>query len=177
MAVIDLFEAALQGAGVQAELFGQGFESQAHEARFVVEGAFDLFDQRLALRAVLGGFGLSALGHLLFKPLGRLLVQHGEGATQAVIEQHPIAAATVKGTGNDLALTIDYTTKTGYPIVLVTYEITCEKGGDAALVPLTKSFLTYTSGDEAQGKLSTTGYVPITGDVLTKVRAAVASIS
>ncbi len=88
-----------------------------------------------------------------------------------------IAAATVKGTGNDLALTIDYTTKTGYPIVLVTYEITCEKGGDAALVPLTKSFLTYTAGDEAQGKLTELGYVPITGDLLTKVRAAVSSIS
>jgi len=88
-----------------------------------------------------------------------------------------IAAATVKGTGNDLALTIDYTTKTGYPIVLVTYEITCEKGLDAALVPLTKSFLTYTAGDEAQGKLTDLGYVPITGDLLTKVRTAVSSIS
>ena len=61
--------------------------------------------------------------------------------------------------------------------MLVTYEITCQKGGDAALVPLTKSFLTYTASDAAQATLSTTGYVPITGDVLTKVRAAVASIS
>jgi len=88
-----------------------------------------------------------------------------------------ISSATVKGTGNDLALTIDYKTTAGYPAVLVTYEITCEKGLDAALVPLTKSFLTYTASDEAQGKLTSTGYVPITGDLLTKVRTAVSSIS
>jgi phosphate transport system substrate-binding protein len=88
-----------------------------------------------------------------------------------------ISSATVTGTDNDLALKLDYKTTAGYPAVLVTYEITCEKGLDAALVPLTKSFLTYTAGDEAQGKLSSTGYVPITGDLLTKVRTAVSSIS
>ncbi len=88
-----------------------------------------------------------------------------------------IAAATIKGTGNDLSLSIDYTTKTGYPIVLVTYEITCEKGGDAANVPLTKGLLTYTSSDEGQGKLAAIGYVPITGDLLAKVRTSVSAIS
>jgi phosphate transport system substrate-binding protein len=106
-------------------------------------------------------------------------VDNGGGPIEATSANAAItiAAATVTGTGNDLALKIDYTTKTGYPIVLVTYEITCEKGGDAALVPLTKSFLTYTAGDEAQGKLTDLGYVPITGDLLTKVRTAVSSIS
>ena len=54
---------------------------------------------------------------------------------------------------------------------------TCQQGLDSALVPLTKSFLTYTAGDEAQGKLTSTGYVPISGDLLTKVRKAVASIA
>jgi len=88
-----------------------------------------------------------------------------------------ISSATVTGTGNDLSLSIDYTTTTGYPIVLVTYEITCEKGGDPANVPLTKAFLTYTSSDEGQGKLTAIGYVPITGDLLTKVRTSVSSIS
>ena len=88
-----------------------------------------------------------------------------------------ISSATVTGTGNDLSLSINYTSTTGYPIVLVTYEITCEKGGDAANVPLTKAFLTYTSSDEGQGKLSAIGYVPITGDLLTKVRTSVSAIS
>jgi len=106
-------------------------------------------------------------------------VDNGGGAVEATSENAAmtISGATVKGTGNDLALSIDYTVKTGYPIVLVTYEITCEKGLDSALVPLTKGFLTYTASDEAQGKLTTEGYVPITGDLLNKVRTAVGSIS
>jgi phosphate transport system substrate-binding protein len=88
-----------------------------------------------------------------------------------------IASATIKGTGNDLALSIDYKTTAGYPAVLVTYEITCEKGLDAGLVDLTTSFLTYTASDAGQAKLTDLGYVPITGELLTKVRTAVSSIS
>ena len=61
--------------------------------------------------------------------------------------------------------------------MLVTYQITCEKGGDAALVPLTKSFLAFTASDAGQAQLIDIGYVPITGDLLTKVRAAVESIT
>ena len=106
-------------------------------------------------------------------------VDNGGGAIEATSANAAttISSATITGTGNDLVLKIDYTTKTGYPAVLVTYEITCQQGLDSALVPLTKSFLTYTAGDEAQGKLTSTGYVPITGDLLTKVRTAVASIA
>ena len=63
-----------------------------------------------------------------------------------------IEAAEVEGTGNDLKLSIDYATKAAgaYPIVLVTYEITCEKGLSAEDSKLVKSFLTYTASDEGQ---------------------------
>ncbi len=88
-----------------------------------------------------------------------------------------VEAAAIKGTGNDLALSIDYKTTAGYPAVLVTYEITCEKGLDPSLVDLTKSFLTYTASDAGQASLTDLGYVPITGELLTKVRTAVSSIS
>jgi len=106
-------------------------------------------------------------------------VDNGGGAIEATSENaaKTISGATIKGTGNDLALSIDYTVKDSYPIVLVTYEITCEKGGDAATVDLVKSFLTYTSSDAGQAKLTDLGYVPISGDLLTKVRSAVSSIS
>ena len=57
--------------------------------------------------------------------------------------------------------------------MLVTYEITCEKGLDADRSTLTKSFLTYTASDDGQAALTELGYVPITGDLLTKVRTAV----
>ncbi|HSN06327.1 MAG TPA: phosphate ABC transporter substrate-binding protein PstS [Candidatus Angelobacter sp.] len=106
-------------------------------------------------------------------------VDNGGGPIEATSANaaKTIATATVGGSGNDIVLSLDYKTTVGYPAVLVTYEITCEKGLDSSLVPLTKSFLTYTSSDAAQSKLSANGYVPITGDVLTKVRAAIAAIA
>jgi phosphate transport system substrate-binding protein len=108
-------------------------------------------------------------------------VDNGGGPVEATSQNaaSTIANATVKGTGNDLALSIDYTVKTpgAYPLVLVTYEITCEKGLSATDLPLTKSFLTFAASDQAQGQLTDAGYVPITGDLLTKVRSSVASIS
>ncbi|MEW1840119.1 phosphate ABC transporter substrate-binding protein PstS [Nonomuraea angiospora] len=90
-----------------------------------------------------------------------------------------IETATIKGTGNDLALSIDYATKTpgAYPIVLVTYEITCEKGLSAEETKLVKGFLTYTASDEGQAALKELGYAPLAGDLLTKVRTAVEAIS
>lgn len=108
-------------------------------------------------------------------------VDNGGGAVAPSAESasKTISGATIKGTGNDLALSIDRTIKDGvsYPIVLVTYEITCEKGLSADELKLVKAFLTYTASDEAQSKLALIGYVPITGELLTKVRAAVAAIS
>ncbi|GAA3712396.1 phosphate ABC transporter substrate-binding protein PstS [Nonomuraea antimicrobica] len=90
-----------------------------------------------------------------------------------------VETAEVKGTGNDLALSIDYATKTpgAYPIVLVTYEITCEKGLPAEESKVVKSFLTYTASDEGQAALKELGYAPLSGELLTKVRTAVEAIS
>jgi phosphate transport system substrate-binding protein len=90
-----------------------------------------------------------------------------------------VEAAQVVGTGNDLKLTIDYGTKAAgaYPIVLVTYEITCEKGLSADDSKLVKSFLTYTSSDAGQQALTSLGYAPLPASLLAKVRTAVEAIS
>ncbi|MEU6717663.1 phosphate ABC transporter substrate-binding protein PstS [Nonomuraea sp. NPDC046802] len=90
-----------------------------------------------------------------------------------------VETAKIAGTGNDLKLEIDYATKTAgaYPIVLVTYEITCEKGLSAEEAKLVKGFLTYTASDEGQAALKELGYAPLAGDLLTKVRTAVEAIS
>ncbi|TKK88519.1 phosphate ABC transporter substrate-binding protein PstS [Herbidospora galbida] len=90
-----------------------------------------------------------------------------------------VEAATVEGTGNDLKLKIDYATSAAgaYPIVLVTYEITCEKGLSATDLPLVKGFLTYTASDEGQQVLTNLGYAPLPASLLTKVRAAVEAIA
>jgi len=90
-----------------------------------------------------------------------------------------ISAATVTGTGDDLTLSLDYATKNpgAYPIVLVTYEITCISGLPADQAGLTKAFLTYTSSTEGQSKLSELGYAPLPPEIQQKVAASVAKIS
>ncbi|MFF2330152.1 MULTISPECIES: phosphate ABC transporter substrate-binding protein PstS [unclassified Streptomyces] len=90
-----------------------------------------------------------------------------------------IAAAKIKGTGKDLALDLDYTTKAdgAYPIVLVTYEVVCDTGNKAETLPTVKSFLTYTAGDEGQKLLSEAGYAPIPAEINAKVRETIASLS
>jgi phosphate transport system substrate-binding protein len=89
-----------------------------------------------------------------------------------------IASAQVAGSGNDLKLTIDYNTSASgaYPIVLVTYEIVCEKGTPSDKLAVLKSFLTYTAGD-GQVKLTDLGYAPLPTEVQTKVAASVKALS
>jgi phosphate transport system substrate-binding protein len=88
-----------------------------------------------------------------------------------------LAKASVAGSGNDLALKFDYTTADGsaYPITLVTYEITCTKGGKKA--GLVKSFLSYTSSTDGQAVLPTAGYVKLPDNIVSKVQGVVAGIS
>ncbi|MCW2613580.1 MAG: pstS [Frankiales bacterium] len=97
----------------------------------------------------------------------------GETAGEAV------EAATVTGTGNDLSLKLDYATKDegAYPIVLVTYEIVCEKGTPADQLELLTSFLSFTSSDEGQDLLEDVGYAPLPSSIRKKVEAAVAVLS
>ena len=90
-----------------------------------------------------------------------------------------IGAATIKGTGKDLALDLDYTTKAdgAYPLVLVTYEVVCDTGNKPETLSTVKSFLTYTASDEGQRVLSEAGYAPIPAEINSKVRETVAALS
>ncbi|MBO1338026.1 phosphate ABC transporter substrate-binding protein PstS, partial [Streptomyces sp. VRA16 Mangrove soil] len=83
------------------------------------------------------------------------------------------------GTGNDLALELNYATKAdgAYPITLVTYEIVCDKGNKSDTLAATKSFLTYTASKDGQDALAALGYAPIPAEINAKVQKAVASIS
>ncbi|MEX3104383.1 phosphate ABC transporter substrate-binding protein PstS [Streptomyces niveiscabiei] len=96
-----------------------------------------------------------------------------DGATKAV------AAAQVVGTGSDLALKLDYTTKAegAYPITLVTYEIVCDKGNKADSLPATKAFLRYIASADGQGVLSGIDYAPIPDAIITKVRSTIEGLS
>ncbi|MFV2172058.1 phosphate ABC transporter substrate-binding protein PstS [Actinomadura sp. LOL_016] len=90
-----------------------------------------------------------------------------------------VAGAKIVGTGNDVELEIDYTTKEAgaYPIVLVTYEVACEKGLPAEQSKFVKSFLTYTASADGQKILTDIGYAPLPQNVLTKVQASVKALS
>jgi phosphate transport system substrate-binding protein len=80
---------------------------------------------------------------------------------------------------DDQQVSIDYATTTpgAYPIVLVTYEIVCDKGTPAASLPLVKGFLTYTSSTAGQGSLTQLGYAPLPETVRAKVASTVSALS
>lgn len=90
-----------------------------------------------------------------------------------------IAAGQVSGTGKDMTVKFDYRTKDAgaYPIVLVTYEIVCDKGTPADVLPALKSFLTYTAGAEGQKDLSRIHYAPLPQEVADQVRTIVGTLS
>lgn len=90
-----------------------------------------------------------------------------------------IGAAKIKGTGNDLALSLDYKTKVdgAYPIVLVTYEIACDKGNKAETLPTLKAFLNYAVSEEGQKVLADADYAPLPAEIATKVREIVPTLS
>ncbi|MEU1313284.1 phosphate ABC transporter substrate-binding protein PstS [Streptomyces cinnamoneus] len=90
-----------------------------------------------------------------------------------------IAEAKIAGTGKDLALKLNYTTKAegAYPITLVTYEIVGDQGNKAETLPATKSFLTYIASEDGQSVLKGMGYAPLPAEIATKVRETVAGLS
>lgn len=90
-----------------------------------------------------------------------------------------IAAAKIAGTGKDLALKLDYATKAdnAYPIVLVTYEVACDKGNKAATLPAVKSFLSYAAGADGQKLLTDASYAPIPSEINAKVIETINSLS
>jgi len=108
-------------------------------------------------------------------------VDNGGGAVELTAESvgKAVEAAKKDGEGNDLRLKLDYATKEAgaYPILLVTYEIVCSKGLDAAKAELVKSFLTFFSSTDTQKSLEEIGYAPLPDEVRTKVDTAIKALS
>ncbi|GAA2140663.1 phosphate ABC transporter substrate-binding protein PstS [Kitasatospora kazusensis] len=89
------------------------------------------------------------------------------------------ANAKIVGTGSDLTLSLDYATKAegAYPIVLVTYEVVCDKGNAPATLDTLKSFLTYTISDAGQQAIGDKGYVPLPKELASKVQAVIPTLA
>lgn len=98
-----------------------------------------------------------------------------EGAA-AVVEGSP-AGATASAT--DLAIKLDRTTTdpSHYPLVLVSYIVTCIEFQDAEVAPLVKSYLTYITSGEGQAEAaSAAGAAPLSADLSAKVATALDAI-
>src|ERR1700754_1487028 len=91
-----------------------------------------------------------------------------------------IAAAQIKGQGNDLMLdTVSFYKPTqpgAYPIVLATYEVVCSKYPDSQVGTAVKAFLQSTIG-AGQNGLGDNGYIPIPDAFGSRLSAAVNAIS
>ncbi|MGW7362575.1 phosphate ABC transporter substrate-binding protein PstS [Streptomyces sp. NPDC054841] len=129
-----------------------------------------------------GAIGYFELSYATAQKINTVKLSTGASApVEATTENasKAIAAAKIKGTGNDLALGLDYTTKAegAYPIILVTYEIACDKGNKAETLPTLKAFLNYTVSDEGQKVLSEAGYAPLPTEIAAKVRNIVPTLS
>jgi phosphate transport system substrate-binding protein len=113
--------------------------------------------------------------------LGMAQIDTGAGPVELSTDSagKALAAAKPAGTGSDLALKLDYTTKApgAYPIILVTYEIACSKGLPAEKTALVKSFLSYFASTEGQGALTALNYAPLPETMRTQVDAAIQAIS
>lgn len=129
-----------------------------------------------------GAIGYFELSYATASDMTTVKVDTGAGApVEATTENasKAIAAAKVKGTGNDMALELDYATKAegAYPIILVTYEIACDKGNKAETLPAVKAFLNYAVSEEGQKVLADADYAPLPTEIAAKVREIVPTLS
>ncbi|WP_351229931.1 phosphate ABC transporter substrate-binding protein PstS [Streptomyces sp. NPDC002133] len=129
-----------------------------------------------------GTIGYFELSYATAQKINTVKIDTGAGAPVEATSENAskaIAAAKIKGTGKDLALSLDYTTKAegAYPIILVTYEIVLDKGNKAETLPTLKAFLNYTASEEGQKVLTDAGYAPLPAEIAAKVREIVPTLS
>src|SRR4051794_24041221 len=133
------------------------------------------------IKSTPGGIGYVEWSNAKDNNLGVAQIDNGGGAVELTAESagKALEAAQPAGDGNDLRLKLDYATKAPgtYPIVLVTYEIVCSKGLDAAKVPVVKGFMTFLAQASTQQDLAGIGYAQVPDSVLAKANTAIAAIS
>jgi phosphate transport system substrate-binding protein len=131
-----------------------------------------------AVKSTSGGIGYAEYSYATSDSLNYAEVGNAAGAYVPLTQANAanfVAKATVTQSGANTTLKFDYTdtAATDYPATLITYEFVCTSGAGA----LAKDFLTYTASSTAQGELTSLGYVPLPADLLSKVQAAVKSLS
>ena len=133
-----------------------------------------------AVASTEGSIAYDEYSYAVSGSLSTVAIDSGAGPVQVSKDtaSAAVAAAKITGTGNDLSLSLDYTTKAAgaYPLILVTYEIVCSKYKSAATGTAVKDFLNYTV-DGGQASLAGLGYAPLPASIQSKVKASIAAIS
>ncbi|MEO6473281.1 MAG: phosphate ABC transporter substrate-binding protein PstS, partial [Aeromicrobium sp.] len=109
--------------------------------------------------------------------VGDKFVGYTPEAASAVLD----ASKVVTGRGDsDIAIDVDrkITTDGVYPIILVSYQIACEKIADKDQAALVKAWLTYVASADGQALAAKdAGAAPLSSDLTAKVATAIAKIS
>ncbi len=167
-------------AATAPDVFTSKPDKDSSKAGFAGQGKAKSQGVADAIAQTDGSIGYVEYSFAVASSLSTASIDNGGGAVELSKDSAAAAAGAAKvvGTGDDLSLKIDYTTKAAgaYPLILVTYEIACTKYSDAAKGTFVKNFLTYTAGD-GQSKLAQLGYAPLPGELQAKVQASVAKIS
>jgi len=168
-------------AATAPDVFTATPDKDSSKAHFVGQGKAKSQGVSAALASTDNSIGYDEFSFAVSSGLQTAWIDNGAGPVQLTKDSAATAAAsaTIKPAGaGDLSLKLDYATKTpgAYPIILVTYEIVCSKYSNAAIGTLVKDFLSYAVG-AGQSKLAGLGYAPLSGDLQSKVAAAVATIS
>ena len=117
-----------------------------------------------------GDLGVAAI------KVGDEFVDYSPEAAAAVVAGSP-AGATASAT--DLVISLDRKTTdpTHYPLVLVSYIITCTEFVDAKVAPVVKAYVQYITSDAGQSEAaSSAGAAPLSTDLSAKVATALESI-
>ena len=108
--------------------------------------------------------------------VGDEFVAYTPEAAAAVVEGSPAVEGREAG---DLAIDLDRTTTdpTHYPLVLVSYLIACGEYTDAEEGAIAKAYISYATSEEGQATAAdAAGAAPLTGELLSSVATAVATI-
>ncbi len=145
------------------------------------EGKSLTADVANAVKGTKNSLGYVEWGAALDNKLAVAAIDAGSGAVKldATSVGKAVEAAKAVGTGNDLTMDVDYTTKApgAYPAILITYQVVCSGGLSADKTALLKDFLGYYASTAGQKNLEALGYAPLPASVQSKVAAAVNAIA
>ncbi|MDO4784923.1 MAG: phosphate ABC transporter substrate-binding protein PstS [Propionibacteriaceae bacterium] len=130
--------------------------------------------------ATRGGFGYMEWKFATDNRLGVAAIDNGAGPVALTPETvaKGVEGARVSGEGHDLSLDLAYsgTAAGAYPAIMVSYEVVCSTGLDAAKTALMKDFLSFMASADEQEALVDKGYGPLPEALRTKVTQAIEAI-